>query len=77
MEFKDAIISEADIQFSSCLVGFVVAAIVGLCAIKLVNWLVKTDKFKVFAYYTLVLGILVLIVAFIEMCMGHPITFAK
>lgn len=77
LELKDALTSEADIQVGSCLVGFVVAAIVGLCAIKLVNWLVKTDKFKVFAYYTLVLGVLVLIVAFIEMCMGHPITFAK
>lgn len=40
-------------------------------------WLVKTDKFKVFAYYTLVLGVIVLVISFIEMCMGHPISFAK
>ncbi|MBO5449445.1 MAG: undecaprenyl-diphosphate phosphatase [Ruminococcus sp.] len=62
---------------ANCVVGFIVAAFVGLCAIRLVNWLVKTDKFKIFAYYTLVLGIIVLVIAFIEMCMGHPITFAN
>ena len=51
LEVKDAVSTRADIDWVSCAVGFVVAAFVGLCAIKLVNWLVKTDKFKVFAYY--------------------------
>lgn len=77
LEVKDAVSTHADIDWVSCAVGFVVAAFVGLCAIKLVNWLVKTDKFKVFAYYTLVLGVIVLVISFIEMCMGHPISFAK
>ena len=77
LEVKDAVSTRADIDWVSCAVGFVVAAFVGLCAIKLVNWLVKTDKFKVFAYYTLVLGVIVLVISFIEMCMGHPISFAK
>ena len=77
LELKDAVTTHADIQVGNCIVGFIVAAIVGLCAIKLVDWLVKSDKFKIFAYYTLVLGIVVLIIAFIEMCMGHPISFAK
>ena len=76
-EVKDAVSTHTDIDWVSCAVGFVVAAFVGLCAIKLVNWLVKTDKFKVFAYYTLVLGVIVLVISFIEMCMGHPISFAK
>jgi undecaprenyl-diphosphatase len=76
-ELKDAVSEGLDISVVNCLIGFVVAAFVGVCAIKMVSWLVKTDKFKIFAYYTLVLGILVLIVAFIEFCMGHPITFAK
>ena len=77
LEVKDAVSTHTDIDWVSCAVGFVVAAFVGLCAIKLVNWLVKTDKFKVFAYYTLVLGVIVLVISFIEMCMGHPISFAK
>lgn len=77
LEVKDAVSTHTDIDWVSCAVGFVVAAFVGLCAIKLVNWLVKTDKFKVFAYYTLVLGVIVLAISFIEMCMGHPISFAK
>ena len=73
LEVKDAVSTHTDIDWVSCAVGFVVAAFVGLCAIKLV----KTDKFKVFAYYTLVLGVIVLVISFIEMCMGHPISFAK
>lgn len=77
LEVKDSVGSGMSVGVGSCVVGFVVAAIVGVCAIRLVNWLVKTDKFKIFAYYTLVLGAIVLIISFIEMCMGHPITFAK
>ena len=45
------------------------AAIVGVLAIKLVSWLVKSDKFKVFSYYTFVLGTIVLVIAFIEFYM--------
>ncbi|SFC85631.1 undecaprenyl-diphosphate phosphatase [Ruminococcus albus] len=63
------------VGFANCAVGFVVAAIVGVLAIKLVSWLVKSDKFKVFSYYTFILGTVVLVVAFIEFCMGHPISF--
>ena len=76
-EVKDAVSTHTDIDVLNCLIGFVVAAFVGICAIKLVNWLVKSDKFKIFGYYTLCLGVIVLIVAFIEMCMGHPIYFGK
>ena len=63
------------VGFVNCAVGFVVAAIVGVLAIKMVSWLVKSDKFKVFSYYTFVLGAVVLVIAFIEFCMGHPISF--
>ncbi|MDE6087244.1 MAG: undecaprenyl-diphosphate phosphatase [Oscillospiraceae bacterium] len=41
------------------LVGFVVAAVVGIGAIKLVDLLVKNNKFKYFAVYTLLLGLTV------------------
>jgi len=38
--------------------GFVVSMIVGLFAIKLVKILIKKEKFKIFAIYTLTLGVL-------------------
>lgn len=77
MEVKDAIGSNVHVGAGNCIVGFIVAAVVGLGAIKLVEWLVTSDKFKVFAYYTFVLGVIVIVISFIEFCMGHPITFGK
>lgn len=65
VEVKDA--AATDISFSwTYILGFVVAAIVGICAIKMVNWLVKTDKFKIFSYYTGALGAVVIIVSIFE-----------
>lgn len=75
LELKDAIGAGSPVSAGNCVVGFIVAAIVGVCAIKLVNWLVKTDKFKVFAYYTLVLGVIVIIISIVEKFIGHAITF--
>lgn len=60
-----------------CVVGVIVAAIVGFLAIKLVQWLMKTDKFKYFAFYTAALGVIVIIIAIIEAILGRPLTFAK
>ena len=57
-------------------IKFVVAAAVGLGAIKLINWLVKSDRFKIFAIYTLALGGVVLLISIIEAIKGSPITFA-
>lgn len=75
LELKDAIGAGSPVSAGNCIVGFIVAAVVGVCAIKLVNWLVKTDKFKVFAYYTLVLGVIVIIISIVEKFIGHAITF--
>ena len=77
LELKDAFSGETHIGAGNCIVGFIVAAVVGLAAIKMVQWLVNSDKFKVFAYYTFVLGCLVIVISFIEFCMGHPVTFGK
>lgn len=74
-ELLSAVKQGAPVEVGNCFVGFIVAAVVGLCAIKLINWLVKSNKFKMFAIYTLVLGIIVIVVSFIEMCMGHAIIF--
>ena len=37
-------------------IGFVIAAVVGILSIKLVSWLVKKDRYKIFGVYTAVLG---------------------
>ncbi|MBQ9376120.1 MAG: undecaprenyl-diphosphate phosphatase [Ruminococcus sp.] len=75
IEVKDAVKAhQASVGFGKCFLGFIVAAVVGLCAIKLVEWLVKSDRFRVFAYYTCGLGVLVILISIIEAIMGHPIT---
>lgn len=77
LELKDIGSSNVSAGAGNCIVGFIVAAIVGLGAIKLVEWLVTSDRFKVFAYYTLVLGVIVIVISFVEFCIGHPIVFGK
>ncbi len=74
VEVKDGLSSEVSAGVLNCIVGFVVAAAVGLLAIKLVQWLMKSDKFKIFYIYTFILGIVVLGFAIAEMIIGHPIT---
>ncbi|MBD5143638.1 MAG: undecaprenyl-diphosphate phosphatase [Ruminococcus sp.] len=59
VEIKDAVdVGKMPVnEIPMYLVGFVVSAIVGIGAIKLVNLLVKNNKFKYFAVYTLLLGL--------------------
>lgn len=73
VEVKDGIGKETGVGFLPCLIGFIVAAIVGFLAIKLVQALMKSDKFKVFWIYTAVLGVVVIIIAIIELAIGHPL----
>lgn len=73
IEVKDGIAQKADIGFLPCIIGFVVAAIVGFLAIKLVQMLIKSDKFKVFWIYTGILGAVVIIIAIIEAILGHAL----
>ena len=56
----------ADIGVGVMIAGVVTAAIVGFLAIKLLKWIVTTNKLQIFAYYTLILGVATLIVAAIE-----------
>lgn len=73
LEVGDAVKSGISFEFSY-IIGFVVAAIVGMMAIKMVSWLVKSDKFKYFAYYTAVLGVVVILISIIEALIGHPLS---
>ena len=71
LQVKDAVDQKAmDIEPLNFAVGFIVSAIVGLCAIKMVNWLVKSDKFKIFAVYTLILGVVVIGIGIFEHAVG-------
>lgn len=71
LQVKDAVDQKAmDIEPLNFAIGFVIAAVVGVCAIKMVNWLVKSDKFKVFAVYTLVLGLAVIGIGIFEHSVG-------
>ena len=55
-----------DISAVPLAVGFVVSAVTGYFAIRLVKWLIKSDKFKIFSIYTLILGIVVITAGILE-----------
>lgn len=59
------------------IISFIVSAIVGYFAIWLVKAFVMNDKFSIFAWYTLALGIIVVIIAIYEMKTGTRVTFVK
>ena len=60
MEIKDAVELGGQVDILPVIIGVATAAIVGFAAIKALEWLVTIDKFKVFGYYCLVLGVLVI-----------------
>ncbi len=57
LEGIDVIKSGEPVDVLPLAVGAAVAAVVGLLAIKLVQIIIKNDKFKIFGIYTLLLGI--------------------
>jgi len=73
MEMRDALKSDIVIDAIPLLAGIVTSFVVGLGAIKLIKWLVKSGRFAIFAYYTLTLGMLVIIVGIIELIIGANI----
>ena len=53
-------------QLLPMLIGMVVAAVVGFLAIKLVRWLARSGNFKVFTWYTAILGAATVIIGVVE-----------
>ncbi len=70
LESKDAVGTSVSIAIIPLLAGVITAAIVGFFAIKLLRWMVTSDKLGVFAVYTLVLGIIVVVLGIFEHLTG-------
>lgn len=73
LEMKDAFAGPIEISTAAIIAGFITSIIFGLIAIKTVNWLLKNNKFKYFAWYTLVLGIIVTIMGIEEIVTGGAV----
>ena len=65
VELKDLLEGTIEVNVGAAAIGFVVAAIVGILAIKLVQWLIRSDNFIVFSIYTFLVGIGTLIYWFV------------
>ena len=71
LTIKDAVGAPVDIGVSAMAAGVITAAIVGFLAIKLLKWIVTTNKLDIFAYYTLILGVVTIIICIIETVTGQ------
>ena len=61
------------IPIPALVVGLLASLVFGLIAIRMVKWLAASNKFKYFAWYTLILGVAVLIIGIIELTSGQPV----
>lgn len=75
LEIKDAVETGVEFNIPLLAVGFVVAAIVGILAIKLVKLVSKKNKFKFFGIYLLVLGLLCVGAGVYETITGNILKF--
>lgn len=73
LEIGDALREPFPLSMGVVIVGVLSAVIFGLLAIKMVQWLIHTDKYKYFGYYTLALGAVVILIGIIEWQSGHMI----
>ena len=59
-----------NIGIAPIIAGVITAAVVGFLAIKLLRWMVTTNKLHIFAIYTLILGVTVVVLGIIEHSTG-------
>lgn len=57
VELKDVLEGTITVNVPAAIIGFFVAAVVGILAINLVRWLIRSDNFIVFSIYTLLVSI--------------------
>lgn len=73
MEVGSAAAAKEALPLPLLITGFITAVIFGILSIKLVQWLVKGNRFRLFAYYTLVLGVVVLVIGFADSFTDHAV----
>ena len=74
LEIKDTVEAGAtDVNVMALVVGMIVAAVVGYLAIKGLEYILKKNKFSIFAIYTFVLGVLVLAEGIYELAAGQTV----
>lgn len=66
LTLKDAVQESVQIQWLPIIIGMVTAGIVGFIAIKILRWMVNTNKVYIFALYTLIVGIASVIIGIVE-----------
>ena len=67
VEFKDAMEITEIVPVAPLVIGVITSAIVGIFAIRLLQVIIKKDRFKYFGYYCLALGFIVTIVSAVKM----------
>lgn len=70
LELKDTAGQPNAIGIVPIIAGIITAALIGFLAIKLLRWMVTTNKLHVFAIYTLVLGTAIVVLGIIEHTTG-------
>ena len=73
LEVGDAVQEGLTLPLPILLTGLISSAAFGILSIRLVQWIVRDSKWKYFGYYTLVLGIVVLVAGTIDNFSGHAI----
>lgn len=67
LEAKDAFNGNIEnIDYINFIIGFIAAALSGICAIKLVKLLMNSNKFRIFSIYTFIVGLTAIIVGIRE-----------
>ena len=69
-EFLDCREAGEQVDPGLLVVGFLVATAVGFLSIRLVNRLIRDDRFRVFSYYLLALGTIVIVIGIVEAANG-------
>ena len=75
LEVRDVVKEGIQVDLLPLLIGAVISAVVGILAIKLVNIVIKNDKFKIFGIYTLIIGIACIGIGIYETLTGNHIHF--
>ena len=66
LHLSDAAHMLSEVSLGPYIVGMAVAAVAGFAAIKLIQYLVKKEKFGMFAYYCAAMGLFVIIYSLVK-----------